>query len=107
MRGLCVSFFVFNPHGPTHPASPLPPPRYCRMVEQEVRGLCEGALWVAREVVAANRTLHERLSAELEREEKLEGPALQVGPKTCARGLRNDSGKCFFRTDNKKTFLSG
>lgn len=53
-----------------------------------MRGLCEGALWVAREVVSANRALHERLSAELEREEKLEGPALQVGPKKRANGSR-------------------
>lgn len=50
----------------------------CRLVEEEVRGLCEGALAAAREVVAANRALHGDLSGELEREEKLEGAPLQV-----------------------------
>lgn len=40
--------------------------------------MCEAALAVARDVVAANAALHEGLSAELRREERVEGAALQV-----------------------------
>ena len=43
-----------------------------------MRGLCEGALAVAREVVRANAALHDALSRDLEAQEKLEGVALQV-----------------------------
>ncbi|KAL4443397.1 hypothetical protein ABPG75_011134 [Micractinium tetrahymenae] len=48
-----------------------------RAVEAEVKLLCEAALAVARDVVAANRQLHDSLSAELTREERVEGVALQ------------------------------
>ena len=39
--------------------------------------LCEAALAVARDVVSANRPLHDELSAELRREERVEGAPLQ------------------------------
>ena len=85
--GPCASC---RPHSPIRcppPISPLPPspapppPRtpWCRLVEREVRLMCEGALAVAREVVAANAALHEGLSAQLQAEERLEGEALLVG----------------------------
>ncbi|KAL4429196.1 hypothetical protein ABPG77_010175 [Micractinium sp. CCAP 211/92] len=48
-----------------------------RAVEGEVKLLCEAALAVARDVVAANRQLHDALSAELTREERVEGAVLQ------------------------------
>ncbi len=51
--------------------------------------LCEAALAVARDVVAANRQLHDALSAELTREERVEGAVLQVG----VHGRRSQSPK--------------
>ena len=46
-------------------------------MEGEVKALCEAALAVARDVVASTARLHEALSAALQREERLEGAALQ------------------------------
>eukprot|EP00887_Chlorella_sp_A99_P001199 scaffold14.g1199.t1 len=48
------------------------------LVEREVRLLCEGALAVAREVVASNARVHEGMSTQLQAEERLDGPALQA-----------------------------
>ena len=64
-----------TPPSPHSPLTHIPP---CRAVEGEVRALCEGALAAARDVVAANRRLHEALSARLTADERLEGAALQV-----------------------------
>lgn len=47
-----------------------------RLAEEEAKRLVEGALAAAKECVAANRTAHEGLSAELEARERLDGPAL-------------------------------
>lgn len=55
-----------------------------RAVEGEVKLLCEAALAVARDVVAANRQLHDAVSAELTREERVEGAVLQVGGRASA-----------------------
>ncbi|KAI3426962.1 hypothetical protein D9Q98_006906 [Chlorella vulgaris] len=48
-----------------------------RAVEAEVKLLCEAALAVARDVVSANHRLHDGLSAELVREERVDGSGLQ------------------------------
>lgn len=48
-----------------------------RMVEREVRALCETALAAARDTIELNRDLHASLSSALEREERLDGPAVR------------------------------
>lgn len=48
-----------------------------RLVEREVKGLLEGALAVAIEVVEYNQNIHEGLSNYLTKEERVEGDALQ------------------------------
>jgi hypothetical protein len=81
-RGVCEA--CIQPTGAALAPSPARAllsalPGTCRAVEAEVKLMCEAALAVARDVVAANAPLHEGLSAELRREERVEGAALQVG----------------------------